>query len=598
MDASRLDELSKSLATGAISRRTALRGLMAMGLGVGAGLLGRGGVSLPLPALAQVAPGQTQPPPPKPNPACTATVDMAHETYSLSATSSEDNLSLSLTTSQEPFQAPSITSPTTTSPVPTGTGGSAVAPQSTTSTSPQTALSVITAAAPNTSGPAPTWYARKPGKTTVHLAISRPNATTSPLLDVAAQTDSTGGIQITLNYGTGFQGVRQVVLSSTDGKTMTAVIDGRTTKPFSVGADPGSVHFTDGSALPQLTVDPTLRAAITRLIQKAGQTAASCTSVHGSSLPAGEFDRLADLSGFPTQEGLPDVGVVSLACIGCDDGCTHTNTICSLTAIGSCAFTFGIGCGALATCIAEYYGCKVVCRAPGNSCCPVWCPGNGDLCCAQDLKCTIDRDSYLRCCPTALFCAGICCFDNEECHGNICCAIGSGPACGSKCCASPNQICADPTAGLCCAPGEVNFNGSCCPQSGVCGNTCCVGNCIDPTTSNCCPSLYRACGTACCDVDAGCINGACCPPPQTCGSVCCPSGQVCNDASSGTCGPSGCPPGQVTPLCQSAVGATLVPNSAVCCSPSVYCCAGNCCKAGQLCCDDGTGFGCSDNCLH
>jgi hypothetical protein len=407
-----------------------------------------------------------------------------------------------------------------------------------------------------------------------------------------------GVVQVVVDYGEAFTGIRQAAFTSVDGQTVTGTIDGRTTLPFPMGADPSSIQFADGAPPPTVIVAPAAQAAIQDVLARAQQAAGACPPPF-----------------------LPRVG--GDICQHCEDNCAEIGRDCAIGAATMCIlYLFGWG-----ACVAAFdLGCAITgtvclhdCDVPGAACCPVSCPF---VCCDVHESCAANN----TCCPAGqVVCSGECCDPGiTACNAGTCCPQEDQP-CGGACCPAPEQRCADASRSLCCGKDEQACGGTCCasdlscadeklelccaPGFDACGGSCCPsGECREGGV--CCPTplcdgqCYAApCGDTCCEVfESQCIGGACCPTQQACGATCCPPGDVCADPSVGTCcpekqacGAACCVPGQTcldpsagtcggcagdTALCTPPPGA----GSAVCCEPGADCCYGACCPAGQLCC--------------
>lgn len=417
-------------------------------------------------------------------------------------------------------------------------------------------------------------------------------------------------------FGYGFSGAREMTFTTTNGKTFSGEIDGRSYHGYRVGTDPARIRFHDGRPPPQGRVDLALGHAIQALFKRARKEAHKCHAA-AKHLPRGSEDPVAARS--ETHSMAPSARHEDPVAVLADD--TQDTGECALC-LGGCWFALGT-CNAAAATACEVTGpfyalcagvsvgacfiaggiCFGLCWVGGAPCCPVTC---GSGCCKNGESC-LDSQT------------GACCGQDETpCNGKLCCAEGESCLPNGTCCppdkVSTETICCPNSAdkppvscdGKCCDTGEVCKDGVCCPPSSpICNSVCCINGACLPN-GDCCTSPSHVCGDVCCgpfntccaDVccsgsDDVCINGTCCPQSLACGNTCCSSSQVCTDPSTGTCGPSPCPQGQT--ICQD-----YTKTASTCCNNGLECCNGtSCCdnSSGLYCCGS---LGCvpSYECVH
>jgi hypothetical protein len=238
------------------------------------------------------------------------------------------------------------------------------------------------------------------------------------------------------------------------------------------------------------------------------------------------------------------------------------------------------------------------------------CPGNmvvcRNVCCGPGVT-SCAPDGFCGCPSGQAVCGDNCCASGTPCCGKNCCPAGTGKCCGDSCCPAGTSKCC---GNDCCPSASDNCCGNhCCPANAPCiNNVCCASpSHVCPGSNTCCPPLAPCCGSACCsgpdDICLSNRNGpiGCCPRSRACGvggdnAFCCPPGQQCVDTQEGICAP--CPTGRV-PCAPNNSGSF---GSAICCAPNVECCMNKCCKPGEVCCRplDGRPFGCWDSgaCVH
>jgi len=430
-----------------------------------------------------------------------------------------------------------------------------------------------------------------------------------------------GPIQITVNYGEAFQGVRRATFRSTDGKVLEGDIDGRRIRPFRVGDDSSSVKFADGGPPPTMKFDPDLPDAIKSLLEQAKRSAGSCSA--GQTKNAHAVATAVPIS--PQGEsGHNSSPQTSSGCIGCELGCTIASYVCGGACGGGCAAAllgYPICLGiCLGGCAAVFAGCFDHCHTSGEACCPVTCGDDAccetsetclslkqGICCSKGLvacaakHCCKQSDTCIHatgfCCPKGHNrCNDVCCDKGEVCKDGVTCCPPNNVVCKGVCC-KEGQVC---KGGVCCQPSHVACNGVCCKKDEVCvndkkccskgqacGKVCCEENfrCVDKNKGICCVFAVKDCNGICCKIGETCVNGKCCPKP--CGDACCGSGEACQN---GTCVSLNCSGGKVTCISQDAPGKY---GAALCCPQNAGCCLGKCCKPGESCCSGpGKPFGC------
>ena len=313
---------------------------------------------------------------------------------------------------------------------------------------------------------------------------------------------------------------------------------GRAIAPAPVGDLPDDLRFLDGEPGPEVRLKPGIERGLKQLWEE----------IH----VAGSADCHARIPGFLGTSGPPlsfladppghdSTPVLSAECILCGAGCGVAAFACSLAVLEGCAalgpfYGVCVGVGLVGCAVAEY-ACFEACHATGAPCCPVSC---GEVaCCAK----------------------GETCMDSSR---GLCCSPGFKPCAARSCC---------PEQDACIATGP--NAGTCCPQSGVCGPSCCgsLGNCEDPVKGVCCSFGEVFCGGKCCEPGDACIGGSCCPAARSCGNICCGPNAACLNGQCETCPPGDypCPGGG---CCHLGYHCTDTPNS--CCTPDHMWCGGEC----------------------
>jgi|SRR5579871_347966 len=435
-------------------------------------------------------------------------------------------------------------------------------------------------------------------------------------LVLTATVTPTGALDTTAQLGAGFHGVQTIMLSSPDGNTFQGTIDGRTLAPFNADANPDTVRFADGSAIPKVKIKRALQA----VLHKVGQvTFQSCSGV---GQPSGMAVRPADVFGDLCKSGLAKTLGIS-ACDCCQDACSVTAVGAEVGGILGCVATV-VGCiVSEGLALKAQVDCYDACQH-GSACCPVPCMGG-----------TADQDCAATCSDNTVCCSGAdnpngqCCDNAADCCGG---ASSTIPTClegifagyqcansqtGALCYPGQGDVCADTsTSGLYNGGGPLGSGSACCPaETPVCRdlgtNVCCAQGAGDVCGRECCPASTPHCdgvGSCCLVTDTCGPTGQCCPGPHVClGSQCCnPPSHLCTSSLTGgtTCCQGSdncntftgsCCPGLTTVVCgakgccdaatAACVGAGL---SAQCC-PKAQACGSVCCPAGQVCEDAGKG---------
>jgi hypothetical protein len=310
-----------------------------------------------------------------------------------------------------------------------------------------------------------------------------------------AERQADGSFTLTIDYSRPLRGVRHVVISSSDGATATAVVDGRATLPFQMSPAPAVAFFPNGQRAPDVVIPKGLSQAIEHLLRDAKRDAAECFSARIDDL--GGSNESTPLSALAST---PDFGHFSNPeefdhCWLCRGFCAATFTECVMLAVGvgSLCGPFAWACipAGIALCTAGVLACVDLCDADGESvCCPTLC-----------------REQPVRsCCHAHGDGSGV---GQETCLNSqigLCCGFEKTPCGGVQCCALGEECLPDADPGQkCCSPGQ------------GCGSVCCpdVLACVDPAQGLCClPDLV--CNGTCCGFDEMCENGQCVPadPPE------------------------------------------------------------------------------------
>ena len=334
------------------------------------------------------------------------------------------------------------------------------------------------------------------------LATSRLALNDHPIFVSSVDTKVDHSFHATFDYGRPFSGPRHVDATSTDGKTATAVVDGKPTMAFPVdksGAPP-RVRFENGRPVPANEISDELGEEVRKLgadvarefepcLKDKVAAAAATFGVPSSTVALALKPAAAAMSLTQPPVG-PIQGINNGLCLSAQVGVGLVWGGC--IAGGAAAST---GCGPLAwVCVIVTVG---VCTAGAIGASSV--VANTSVCCPTN-------------CDPGEF-APFCCLTNQQCLSSpfpTCC---NGAACGSECCA----------AGVKCVGG-----GTCCKPGAECGSKCCDdgmgvgGVCLDAATGNCCMAPNTPCAvSACCTPDETCtpgpdLRGLCVPKPFSC----------------------------------------------------------------------------------
>jgi len=395
----------------------------------------------------------------------------------------------------------------------------------------------------------------------VQRSVPGLGATQAISLQVDSQSSSSGVLQVSATFGTGFQGVKQITLTSGDGATVQGTVDGAALAPFPIQADPKSVKLANGSAIPAMTVDSDTQQALPLLVQAIGAKCAKTTGTSASAVPS------LGGSGSPNEDPPAHFynAYSSVPCLTCLLGCESVDTVCwgtSAVLASFCGPLYGIClAGELGYCEYKDVGCYggtpwtysvsasgisvnlgpvgpchmlgpselrgATPSSMGPPCCPTFCGtstalNSGSFCCGTGESCAAPP----LCCSAGLTaCGGNCCPSGQTCIGNnTCCPSGS--ACGSNCCA----------AGQACVGGN-----TCCDPSNSCGSNCCSAGqtCMQDGITCCAPA--NVCSRNCCAPGEGCAsNGTCCPVGHAvCNGLCCPNLNSACDPATNSCSCAG-----------------------------------------------------------
>ena len=301
-----------------------------------------------------------------------------------------------------------------------------------------------------------------------------------PLYQVSQQ-GAPGAVTRSDTYFAPITGVHQAT-STSDGTNITFVVDGRTSLPMAVTANPSSIKFVDGGPAPAISIPPSIGDAIAELFTDAATKIKSCATTSTAATVAGSL-----LAAVGTDQGHPS-GDDGHECTAGEEGCIGAEAACVAAAIaaalacGPAAFICG-GAGAVG-CALGFQGCLGFVHRSGTDCCPVDCGG------ASGVETPI----------------GGCCLSGETClrqenssHVGICCSAGQ-TACGGSACCGSDTTCMPVQGGTstCCKPSQINPQGQCCPGGiGTNGQCCLLGACTNDTQ---CTSTEGACVNGCCTI--------------------------------------------------------------------------------------------------
>jgi len=300
--------------------------------------------------------------------------------------------------------------------------------------------------------------------------------------------------EFTTDYAAPLTGVKRVVVSSADGTTATAVVDGRATRSF-VPAPGVVVRFPDGKRAPEVKVPTFLQRAASKLFVRAPSAAATCVQDEMNSPPPSKLESVKALALSGGDLGHPPGSDTRLdpACLLLIAGEYYAYYQClSASSLGLLCGPFAWACvpGIVVACSLALVVALDVAN-DSKFCCPAVCGGSNFLptCCEDGEKCLSEQRS-------------LCCDDSKvPCHGTQCC--NQGDACLA--------------------------NGTCCPSDrDACGSVCCdaLEVCTDPATGTCCP---RPCGNRCCTILQACdfSTNSCITLPDTCTTQVCAQKEDC-----------------------------------------------------------------------
>lgn len=397
-----------------------------------------------------------------------------------------------------------------------------------------------------------------------HVVIRRAGAIA---LEVDTHLSPKGELEVRVHSADGFDGPKEVVLTSADRQTFQGTVDGKAIAPFSAKDKPEAMKFADGSPMPAGRVDDDIKQAVPLL---ANAVRDRCPAAKQPATPAARpSGPSADPPGHYSDP------LLSSGCIACQAGAGAGEIACvagAAIAAASCTIAYGICLAVgIAICETAYFvtlctGCHIA-EFPD-------CGGGGP------------------CCPT-------------DCKGDFCCDVG-------ETCVGSDGLCCSPGfkgcgSGNCCAPTDTCMgDGTCCPSAAACGGKCCPGDqplCLNTGTSACCTRAH-ACDGTCCNLNESCVNHACSacancngPNQECCFGQCCSGPQIFCDADSKSCkckpscsGKCGGAPDGCGGTCTAPCDASQKCFDQSCCTPS---CDGKSCGA-----PDGCGGKCDGTCPH
>lgn len=300
------------------------------------------------------------------------------------------------------------------------------------------------------------------GGTVDTMTVTNGGATLATLVST---TTEAGMIRLVADFFPPFQGIRHAQANSSDGVTFIAVIDGRTTLPFSATAAPSSIRFVDGRPAPTLTIDPSLSLSLTALFDQVAREEPACVESSTGGAGAIQPQQVAAAHGSDT--------VHTVGCQQCRGKCHAAHGSCFGFAAAGClnvvSAIFGLVTGGLAplacfaaaeaACFVTWSACLFACQTEGTSrlgtlffqgCCPVNCGG------ANRIIFSTPVNGQVGCCLSGETCL------NSSTHQ--CCSAGT-TTCGNTCCGS-GEVCLSRTTSTCCPPNLIR-GGECC-NSGTC----------------------------------------------------------------------------------------------------------------------------------
>jgi len=308
--------------------------------------------------------------------------------------------------------------------------------------------------------------------TNVDIAINGASAIHQTLSGL----DSSGVLTEVIDYGAGFHGISHAEFI-TDGSTVTGTVDGRALSPiaFASASDPSAIHFADGGAPPQLSIDPGVIDAASAISNALAAPTACGSSVTAfdlkpQGLPAGQPFAPAHVAFFPSCDDClgtceatyeEQEATLGASCIG-----TAFIPVVGPFVAGACAVASGYGLDK------SYQHCTGTCRDPGHDCCPQRC---NQGCCNSSDTC-VNNGLPALCCDAGLeVCSGPSgnnCVDTTKAtclpsglacpSGNPICGSGANQVCclgicsGSACVPSPT-FGIDVSATNSSVPGDFNF---------------------------------------------------------------------------------------------------------------------------------------------
>jgi hypothetical protein len=102
-----------------------------------------------------------------------------------------------------------------------------------------------------------------------------------PLVTVELHRSRQGSGTTVFDYGSPFTGIRHAEVSTSDGNSFVALIDGKSTATFTRGSNLSSVRFQDGTVIPVVgSTEPALIDQMTTLLnQMVSSGATGCATV-------------------------------------------------------------------------------------------------------------------------------------------------------------------------------------------------------------------------------------------------------------------------------------------------------------------------------
>jgi hypothetical protein len=401
----------------------------------------------------------------------------------------------------------------------------------------------------------------------------------TPLFRADVRATKGGAASVTINYFSGFTGVRNVALKTEDGKTFEGVTDGRAFTMTKSGST-FNVKFSDGHPQPQITGDPKIADVIKALGKESNEAFKTCRQ-------AVFTQQRIMRGGGGSNWYLPGGTYNSPNCDNCFENCGKTaEDICGLedweNLFNWIRLATALACYPIVT-----EACWGTCQLPGGGCCPEPCGDVGDCCGRHDTCFEAAGSGAKLCCPASMVvCQNACCGPFvKTCAPDGSCGCQEGQlGCGGNCC-----------------PDSINYKccgGDCCPKNAECLNNSCCEFPSHACAGICCPPFQPCCNNVCCSGNVRCVNGTCCPVERACDQVCCPEGQTCRN---GTC-ISGINCREMVGVEAGRLIACTSMNLStrqfvdICCARGIHCCNGQCCPGpGLECCADGV---CRTTCVR